>query len=174
MSPKREIVFLNENYDLREFDIFINGKKINEEKDIYKRKHSFKTDVEDEKLKVLIRQKHPCESIGSMFLESMGFILLDFFYDSSCKCDCRAVFEGEVECNCCLVNVELLKEREDRLNEKYIFRVFSNDGEIIEIRNEFESPNYLKRRWKVFKWFTLLFPIIIPIALLLGLIIIAI
>lgn len=170
MGLKREIIFLNNNYDLKDFDIFINGRKVKDEKDIYKRKHIFKTSVTDDSLKVLIQQRHPCESIKSMLFEATGALLLDFLHQGSNLGESRAVFEGEVKGNCNKINVELLKEEKGCKDFKYTFKVFSEDGEIIEERNEFESPKYLKKRMKLLKVFTYLFPAMIPIILVIMLV----
>lgn len=173
MNIKREIIFLNENYDLREFDVFINGKKVSEERDIYKRKHAFKAYAESDMLNVIIRQRHPCESISSMIFESMGQLLLDFLYESGEDREARAIFECEIGGKCDLVSVELLRKEEGK-DSKYMFNVFSDNGDIKEIRNEFESPVFLKRRIKIFKWLMYLFPALIPIIFLVGVLLITI
>lgn len=173
MNEKKEILFLNDNYNLRNFDIFINGKKIKEENSIKDRKHFFKGKVDSDCFKISLKQRHPCDKVSSMLFEAMGYLLLDFLYDSHIKGECRAVYEGEVT-NSFKINVELIKEKGKGRKDTYKFKVLTNSGEIIESKNTFQSEEKLKKRWKWFTLFTYLFPAALPILLLILVIIFAV
>lgn len=165
MSLEREILFLNRNYDIREFNVFVNGKKLSEKRDIYKKSHKFITSTCGNDVRILIRQKHSCESVGSMLEEWTKQLLLDFLFNESNSIPSRAIFEGEINGNCNIVNVELVKCGSSKECE-YIFDVYPEEGEIKVYRNEFESPEFLKKRLKILKMSTYALPICIPIIII--------
>lgn len=170
MNFEREILFLNKNYDIKEFDIFVNGKKIPEKRDIYKKSHKFITSTCDNEVKVRIRQKHSCESAWSMLEEWSKQLLLDFLFNESNSIPSRAIFEGEINRSCNIINVELVKCGSSKDCE-YIFNVYPEEGDMKVYRNEFESPEFLKKRMKILKMFTYALPICIPIIIIVILIV---
>lgn len=165
MNFEREILFLNRNYDIREFDVFVNGKKIPEKRDLYKKSHKFTTSTCDNEVKIVIRQKHSCESALSMLEEWTKQLLLDFLFSESNNISSRAVFEGEINESCSIINVELVKCGSSKECE-YIFNVYPEEGEIKVYRNEFESPEFLKKRMKILKMLIYALPIGIPIIII--------
>ncbi|MEF9952768.1 MAG: hypothetical protein RR840_08855 [Clostridium sp.] len=169
---EKEIYFINQNYDIRDFHIYVDGKKLKDCCDYCKKIHSLMYKTTKDSVNVKILQKHPCESYRSMISESLFYLILDFIV----KKDDTKEYIARYECNmdltqCNIINVEMKKQVYSLCNIKYQFHVDSKTSSIVEKENSFEAPKYLKRRYKIYKAFGYLVPILMPLILLLVILI---
>ncbi|MEF9934187.1 MAG: hypothetical protein RSA01_00900 [Clostridium sp.] len=163
----RELYFVNKNYDIRDFHIYVEGKKLKQCCDYMKRVHSFTYNSNKDRVNVKIIQKHPCESYRAMISESLFYLILDFIVRKDDTKEFRARYECDIDLvDCNIVNIDMKRQTYSLSEVKYEFIVNSKTSNIDEKINEFESPEYLKRRYKMFKIFGYLIPILMPIALL--------
>ncbi|CAM2077109.1 MAG: hypothetical protein NSGCLCUN01_01297 [uncultured Clostridium sp.] len=139
------------------FDIYINEKKLENFSEL-----NYKYDDDNKEVKIKLVQNHICDNKNWLFRGMVEFILgllsgIGGYSDfEENRGPYRAYCEGFIKANGNeIINIELKKKRVKRIPLKFTYKFYVNlqngTSEWNEIKNVFESPNYLKRRWNIIR-----------------------
>lgn len=145
------------------FNVYINEKQVELTRADRSLEMYYEKEVNEENCKIKFVQKHICD-YNNWFLRGMSEFLLGLISGIGGYSDneehrgpFRAYCEGILISNedVCL-NVQLVKSKKNKLatRESYNFNisVLNNKNAIWkESKNEFESPEYLRRRWNIIR-----------------------
>lgn len=158
------------------FDVYVDDRKL--EPISKKRANEFIYEPEHDKKNYTIKfiQGHICDYSNWFFRGILEFFLgllggVGGYSDSEeyrgpYRAYCEGVIDADKDVN---INVKLIRKRKMGLliRDKFNFEV-NSDTAWKEIRNEFESPDYIRKRWNIIR-----IPYLILFVLIIGILILA-